>query len=262
MTDPPTTARQRRQPPPFRVAAVVRSRSRSPRLVRVTLGGPELAGLDPGLPAASVRLLLPTGPDLVMPEWDGNEFRHHDGSRPTIRTVTPVLVDEEAHELDVEVVLHGAGPLARWATTAGPGDPVAVSGTGRGHDVDRTASGYLLAGDETALPAIGVLLDALPPDIDRQVIVETDTAASRIDLPGAPPTRWLVRQPGSQPGDGLVDAIADTAIDPRSHVWVAGEAAAVQRVRRLLLDERGLDRSHTTIRGYWKVERSGQAGSD
>jgi len=35
-------------------------------------------------------------------------------------------------------------------------------------------------------------------------------------------------------------------------VWVAGEAAAVHRIRRHLFDERGLPRRQATIRGYWK----------
>ena len=40
---------------------------------------------------------------------------------------------------------------------------------------------------------------------------------------------------------------------------MAGEAAAVQRIRKHLFDERDLPRSHCTVRGYWK---HGRAGSD
>ena len=40
-------------------------------------------------------------------------------------------------------------------------------------------------------------------------------------------------------------------------MWAAGEAAAVQRIRKLLFDERGVPRSQATIRGYWKVGRDG-----
>jgi len=39
-------------------------------------------------------------------------------------------------------------------------------------------------------------------------------------------------------------------------VWVAGEAAAVQRLRSHLFDERGRQRSTVTARGYWKHGRS------
>ena len=36
---------------------------------------------------------------------------------------------------------------------------------------------------------------------------------------------------------------------------MAGEAAAVQRIRHHLFDERGLSRSHAVVRGYWKHGR-------
>jgi len=65
MTDVPA----RREPPPFRPVTVARVVPRSASMVRVTLTGPALDGFDPGLPAASVRLLLPRpgAPDLVLP---------------------------------------------------------------------------------------------------------------------------------------------------------------------------------------------------
>jgi NADPH-dependent ferric siderophore reductase len=45
-------------------------------------------------------------------------------------------------------------------------------------------------------------------------------------------------------------------------VWVAGEAAAVQRIRRHLFDERRIPRSQTSVRGYWKHGRAGDDGTD
>ena len=41
-----------------------------------------------------------------MPAWNGNEFLLPDGSRPAIRTLTPLRIDTDGLELDVEVVLH------------------------------------------------------------------------------------------------------------------------------------------------------------
>ena len=133
-------------------------------MVRVTLTGAELAGLDIGLPAASIRILLPRPPsgNVVLPVWNGNEFLDEDGTRPVIRTLTPLGFDAELLELDVEIVLHGDGPLATWAGRARPGDRAAISGTGRGYEIDQAARSFVLAGDESALPAIGLLLDVLP----------------------------------------------------------------------------------------------------
>ena len=103
-----TSLRVRREPPAFRTVEVSRVERLSPRMVRVTLGGPELEGFVLDQPAASVRLLLPTG-DFVIPTWNGNEFLLPDGRRPALRTFTPRRFDAAVTELDVDVVLHGSG---------------------------------------------------------------------------------------------------------------------------------------------------------
>jgi NADPH-dependent ferric siderophore reductase len=246
------------------VAAVRGAEALTPHLVRVVVGGPELEGLDPGLPAASVRLLLPPpgAAELVLPSWNGNEFLQADGTRPTIRTVTPRHLDPDALELTVEVVLHDSGPLSRWARTATAGDPVAVSGTGRGYTIDPDARSFLLAGDESAIPAISQLLEALPEGARVDAVIEVAHPDARLDLPSraSSSVRWVDLPAGAAPGEALVEAVTSAAIDPGAHVWVAGEAAAVQRIRKHLFDQRGLARSAAVVRGYWKRGRSAEPG--
>jgi NADPH-dependent ferric siderophore reductase len=260
--------RVRREPPAFRTVAVVGTEVLTPRLVRVTVGGDRLDGMTPDLPAASVRLLLPPAGEreLVMPTWNGNEFLLPDGSRPPIRTLTPLRVDDAAHRLDVEVVVHEGGALSAWATAAQPGDPVAVSGPGRGYAVDADATDFVLAGDETAVPAIGQLLDHLPATAQVRVLVEVADPTARLrlsDRSGVDVT-WRDLPDGSPPGAALVDAVGDAVrgggISEGTRVWAAGEAAAVQRIRKLLFQEHGLPRSRATIRGYWKHGRAGDGG--
>src|SRR5258708_34616476 len=145
-------ARTRREPPRFRAVEVRRVEPASPRLIRITLAGPDLEGLTVEEPAASVRLPLPASDAelLVMPRWNGNEFLLPDGRRPTIRTFTPCRLDREIPELDIEAVIHGDGVASRWAAAAEPGLPAAISGPGRGYAIDRETSAFLLAGDDTA----------------------------------------------------------------------------------------------------------------
>ena len=254
-------ARIRREPPNFRRVAVRRVEPVSPRLLRITLAGSELAGFAVDEPAASVRLLLPPADadDLVMPSWNGNEFLLPDGRRPAIRTFTPLRVDPDALELDIEAVVHGAGAASRWATSAEPGRRAALSGPGRGYTIDRAAPAYLLAGDETAIPAISQLLELLPPDVPTQVHIEVAQPDARIALPEHPraTVAWYDLPAGAQPGTALVAAVTAAALGADERVWVAGEAAAVQRIRRHLFDERSLPRAQTTIRGYWKHGRAG-----
>jgi NADPH-dependent ferric siderophore reductase len=234
-------------------------------MVRVTFGGPDLAGLIGEHPAASVRLLLPSpgAADVVIPTWSGNEFLLPDGRRPIIRTFTPRRVVAGPHELDLEIVVHGDGPSSRWADAAEPGAAAAISGPGRGYAIDADAPAFLLAGDETAIPAVTQLLECLPPQTPVQVHIEAADPEGRLPLPNHPlaAVEWHDLPGGAPPGEALVAAVESTDLAPDTRVWVAGEAAAMQRIRRHLLQNRGLSRADATVRGYWKHGRAG-AGDD
>jgi NADPH-dependent ferric siderophore reductase len=256
--------RLRREPPRLRRVEVRRAEALSARLLRMTLTGDELEGLVVEQPAASVRLLLPSlgTTQLVLPTWAGNEFLLPDGSRPILRTFTPRHVDAAALELDLDIVLHGGGAAATWAVAARPGDPAAISGPGRGYELDPAASALLLAGDETALPAISQLLETLPEGLPVQVHIEVARPDARLDdllAPGRPDTAvtWCDLPDGAPPGAALVAAVEGADLRPGERVWAAGEAAAVQRIRRHLFEERGVARAHTNVRGYWKHGRAG-----
>jgi NADPH-dependent ferric siderophore reductase len=254
-------SRIRREPPQFRRVRVRAVDVLTPRMLRITFAGPELDGLTVDEPAASVRLLLPAPGtrELVMPTWNGNEFLLADGSRPIIRTFTPYRLDAEASELELWAVLHGDGPASDWATAAEPGAEAAISGPGRGYPIDPDASAFLVAGDETAIPAISQLLVELPAAASVQVHIEVADPDARLALPEHPRAEitWSDLPGSERPGDALVRAVAGADIEPATIVWVAGEAAAVQRIRRYLFDDLGLPRSQTTVRGYWKHGRGG-----
>lgn len=247
--------RVRREPPRFRRVRVQGIEDPTPRMRRIVLGGPDLEGLTIEEPAASVRLLLPreAGAELEMPTWTGNQFEYADGERAPIRTFTPLRHDPVADTLTIDVVAHAAGAASDWAAAASIGDEVALSGPGRGHEIDTSATAYLLAGDETALPAIGQLLEAMPDAMSVRVLVEITHADARSEMPTGSGTEveWLEGSPDDEPGTALIAAIIGLDEMP-STVWVAGEAAAVQKIRRHLFEERGCPRGSATVRGYWK----------
>lgn len=253
----------RRPPPPFG-PVVVRARTPvTPRLGRVTLAGAALVGFPRPGPAASVRVLVPTGesalePDgsLVLPTWTGNEFLLPDGRRPTIRTLTPRRVDPAAGTLDVEVVLHGDGAASSWAATAEPGSPAAVSGPGRGYTFDPHAPAHLLAGDETALPAIATLCEAAPPTpLMIHVELVDPECCPPLPLPSAAVLHRHRAVGDGPPGAALLEALQGTDWPLDTRIWAAGEAAAMQRLRRWLFGPRGVPRGHAHVRGYWVFGR-------
>lgn len=255
MSDAPT--RLRREPPPLRRLAVLHTEPRSVRMMRVVVGGVELEGLELPEAAASVRLLVAwPGETFELPTWNGNEFLLADGRRPALRTFTPAHLDD--HELTIDIVRHPGGAIADWSETASPGDPCAISGPGRGEAIDESADRYVLLGDETAIPAIEQLLRVIPASMEVDVHLEIEHPDARLALPDHPSAAvvWHHAVDIEPPGTSLRRAITGTTVTGGTRVWAAGEAASMQAIRTHLFDERATPRSHTTIRGYWKVPRS------
>jgi NADPH-dependent ferric siderophore reductase len=232
-------------------------------MMRVTFTGTQLDGFVIAQPAASVRLLLPPpgSRELVMPKWRGNDYRLPDGQRATIRTFTPRRFDPDDLELDLDIVLHGDGVAPAWAQAVEPGGSAAISGPARGYTVDAEASEFVLGGDETAIPAISQLLEHLPAEALVRAYVEVASPDARLVLPSRSRATvdWLDRPVDEAPGDALVAALQTAALEPRSRIWAAGEAAAMQRIRRHLFEDRGVPRSQVVVRGYWKHGRAGDA---
>lgn len=252
-------AKIRREPPPYRRVRVRSIDALTSHMSRVVMDGDELDGFTIEAPASSVRLLLPPrdSDELVMVTWTGNQFELPDGSRPPIRTFTPRRFDAERNELTLDIVLHDHGAATDWVRRAAPGDEVAISGPGRSDELAPDARSHLLVGDESAIPAIAQLLEWIPEDRTVVAHIEIRSADARLELPehAGATVSWHELPAGAEPGDALADAVMGVR-DLSDDIWVAGEAAAVQRLRKHLFDERGRDRSSVTARGYWKKGRS------
>jgi NADPH-dependent ferric siderophore reductase len=108
------------------------------------------------------------------------------------------------------------------------------------------------------------LLELLPASTPVIVHVEIEDPSARHPLPAHPraEVHWYELAAGAPPGDALVAAIEGATIDDDTRVWAAGEAAAMQRIRRHLFDTREIPRPRTTIRGYWKHGRAGTDDGD
>jgi NADPH-dependent ferric siderophore reductase len=228
-------------------------------MLRIVLGGDELAGFAIESPASSVRLLLPPvgAGKIEMPSWTGNQFELANGDRAPIRTFTPRAFDSERLELTLDIVLHDHGAATDWARQAQVGDEVAISGPGRSEPLDPTARSFVLAGDESAIPAIAQLLESIDAGCTVDVHIEIADPSARFELPDHPnaSVTWHDRIAGAAPGSAFAAAVEQLDHLPDA-VWVAGEAAAVQRLRTHLFDERGRTRRDVTARGYWKLGRS------
>jgi NADPH-dependent ferric siderophore reductase len=91
------------------------------------------------------------------------------------------------------------------------------------------------------------------------VIVEIADASARLPFPDRPgvTVSWHEQADGAVPGDALADAVVRAPLDGDERIWAAGEAAAMQRIRRHLFETVGIPRSRAVVRGYWKHGRAG-----
>ncbi|NCD20005.1 MAG: siderophore-interacting protein [Actinobacteria bacterium] len=165
--------------------------------------------------------------------------------RAPLRTYTVRDARPWAREVDLLMVVHGDGPGSRWARAARTGDHAVLVGpdarsrhSATGIDwAPGTATELLLAGDETALPAICAILETLPPDRRARAFVEVPTAGDVLDvpLPAGASLTWLPRE-GVAHGALLVPAVRE---------WVLANAAAVDGVRAVVpqvVDDVDVDR--------------------
>lgn len=249
----------RKAPPPFEEVTVVERAELSPRMLRVTLEGDVFRRIEIDQPAMSIRFVVPwPGESLELPEWNGNEFLLADGRRPALRTFTPLRHDVDRGRLDLEIVRHDGGAVSGWAETVGQGSTAAFSGPGAGYDFPQDAARLLVVGDETAMPAIRQLIEMAPDGIALDVHVETVTPEARPDLEArdVDDVTWYDTPSGALPGGALVAYVeALTSLPATTHVWAAGEASSVQRIRNHLFKTLGIERSRGTVRGYWKPAR-------
>jgi NADPH-dependent ferric siderophore reductase len=243
-----------------RLVEVVRVKRLTPLMVRVVLSGEELEGFATKGPAEHIKVNFPPSGEtkLVLPEWGPDGPILLPGQqRPLNRTYTPRRWDPEAGELTVDFLLHGEGPGSTWAQQAQPGQVVAVSNqSGGAYKVDAGADWYLVGGDEAALPAVGTILEALPPSCFAHVFVEVADAAEELELesPARFQVTWLHHGGAVGPvGRRLEQAVREFRFpDGDGRVWIGCEAGVMRDIRRHLLNEPGMDRAHAHTQGYWK----------
>ena len=230
----------------------------APRLVSVWVGGDALEGFATAAPTSHLKVFLPadgqTAP--ILPEYtpDG-VVRAEDGPPPAVRTYTPRRFDEASGTLEIQFVLHGAGPASEWADRVGVGDQLAVAGPGGRFSMDPAAERWWIAGDESAIPAVGTLLEALPDSAAAEVHLEVAGPDDEIELASRAKTTitWHHRRTPDSWGAELDEAARGAAIADGTRVWVACEAAAMRGIRRYLIGERRLPASSLVTRGYWRL---------
>ncbi|WP_106813789.1 siderophore-interacting protein [Microbacterium timonense] len=286
-------------------AEVARSVRLSPHFVRVTFTADEFEHFGTARLDQRIKIVLPHpdgtfsdfGQDEGAGDWYDRWRALPHAERNIFRTYTVRRIDPDSRELDVDFVTHhDAGPAGAWAEQAVPGQQLIIVGPDARSPLSAggldwhpgTARRVLLAGDETAAPAITAILELLGDEYDVDAFIEVPTADDVLDVRHHETARltWLPREDRPH-GARLIDALASWAdasgevlaraaaprrqlvddidvdlellwdspdpADGEFYAWIAGEAATVKTLRRMLVSERGVDRKRVAFMGYWRL---------
>ena len=227
---------------------VRRSEWLGPHFVRVYLGDPGFDDFDHNeFTDAYVKLLFGRPDDGVT------------------RTYTVRSIDTAAREIAIDFVVHGdegiAGP---WAATVAPGEQITMFGPGGAYAPRADVDWHLLAGDESAIPAISAAVAALPDGARAKVFLEVAEPADEIPFSYGPSVEvtWVHRGvPAHEAGDDRAGNNAPLIAAVRAAEWlpgqvgvfIHGEAQAVMRnLRPYVRKERGVAAEFASISGYWR----------
>lgn len=293
---------------PFSVR-VARTERMTPHFTRITFTGDDLEHFGRDLHDQRIKLILPfpdrgmsdfgqTAPDAGL-QWYARWRELPDADRNPLRTYTIRAVRPELQEIDVDFVDHGAiGPAGRWLQDVAIGDELVICGpearsihSAGGIDWHPgPARTVLLAGDETAAPAICSILEQLPEGVEARAFIEVPSAADVVaPARNADRITWLGRD-GAAHGTLLEPAVRafvgghiDLVLDRHSaqrveledvdidaeliwdaplspgggfYAWLAGEASVIKSLRRFLVTETGVDRKQVAFMGYWRAGRA------
>jgi NADPH-dependent ferric siderophore reductase len=203
-----------------------------------------------------VRLFFPRrGVEPVWPSRgpDGLVQQAQDPAlRPSMRKYTIRRIDAAAGWVDIDFVLHeDAGPGSNWARHAAPGDLVGMAGPGG--RTAKPAGWMLLAGDETALPAIARILEALPQATTGHAVIEIEAEDCRIPLeaPKGIAIRWLHRSDGRE---SLAEAVRGIAVPAQGSrfCWAGAEFTDIQAIRHHWREDCGLQKAEQLAVAYWR----------
>ncbi|NDZ96672.1 siderophore-interacting protein [Streptomyces sp. SID6673] len=251
-----------------RYLEVIHSERLTPQMQRITFActDPEGFHFVPMAPDEHVKLFFsePGTEEIAMPAIGPNGIEPStEGRRPIYRDYTVRAFDADRSEVVIDFVLHTHGVAGSWAADARPGARLGMLGPRGSHIYPVGYDWYLLAADETALPALGRWFEELPTG--KRVVAFIEVADPEAEVALEPRTNAEVRylhRSGAAPGNSplLEQAIREFDFPTGEYfAWIAGEANTLKPIRRYLRRELGLPKDRIKVDGYW---RSGTVNLD
>lgn len=237
-SEPASVITRTRFEPKRRMLTVRTTEYLTPHMIRMVLEGDEMDGF--------VSLGFDDHIKLFFPG---------EGEKPEMRDYTPRAFDIEAKTLTLDFAVHDAGPATDWAIKALPGDSLQIGGPRGSSVIDGAFDWWLLIGDETALPAIGRKIEALPKgtQVETLVAVPGPEDEQSFDTEASVQSHWVHRPvaDADRPAP-LLDAARELELPPGTgFVWIAAEAAVAKALKTHFLEDRSHVGAHIKAAGYW-----------
>ncbi len=168
-------------------AEVLQVTDLTPHLIRLTFGGADLARFaSSGDPDERLVIVLPPAGRRHTPApvrlADGT-LDYPGADAPAMRSYTVRRWDREPAEMTIDIVRHGGGAAAGWASGARPGDVVYLSPATGWYAPPADAGWQVLLADLSGLPALARIAEELPSGQRALAVVEVPSAAARVSLP-------------------------------------------------------------------------------
>ena len=236
-----------KRPPNFHLATVVSVRRIGANFLRVEMACDGIAALSQGGMHFSL-LLPPAGRAPVWPSInDKGRTVWPEGADSLHRSAyTFVELDAEMGSFAFDVYEHDGGRTTEWARQATAGEVVAAMGPGGGDFPDGEL--LLMAGDETALPAIRRILQHSDPARRGTVLIEIGDPGDKVELPRPEgiSVEWLLRGE-----DSLWDRLAALEVGGDPFVWIAAEQDLVRRAKAHFRTAWDVPRAKGYYSAYW-----------
>src|SRR5690625_1758850 len=244
-----------------RLLTVTRIEDLAPRYRRMWFTGPALADGFPWIHLAvadHVKVVFPREPGagIELPTGPaGGLSREELAARPPMRDYTVRAWLPETQELALDFIMHDSGGVAAdWAASARPGSELGVMGPRANVIYPENYSLYVLAGDETAIPAIRRFTEELPAGVEARLVLSVANAAEKqdLDLPEGMELTWVDRS--TEGVEGLERAVRNLSLPAGDdwYVFAAGEVGELRPLREYFRQELGLPKERVHVSGYWR----------
>lgn len=233
----PVLNRQKLEPV-RRQLTVQRVESLTPRMLRLTLAGEELAGFVSPSPDDHIKVFFSTP--------DGSEAK---------RDYTPRSFNVAARTLNIDFALHEGGVGSEWARQARPGDQVQIGGPRGSTSISAPGAWWLLIGDETAMPSIGRRIEEMGSGtrVLSLIAVTGSEEEQQFKTSSDHNPSWVYR-PETQAQDPapLLKALSELKLPSGlGFIWIGAQEEVSRALRSYLIDTLGHPPEWIKASAYW-----------